>query len=148
MSATQTTARPAGDDPADPADPNPVVGRFLDAVLAGAGVPADLYADDAVLDATVPGWRFGARGPAAIVGEYAAWFDAPSRFEELDRQPFPGGEVVTYLQLFEVAGTPHAAHHCHLLRLDGDRIVSDTVFCGGRWSAERLAQMAEASHAC
>jgi hypothetical protein len=29
----------------------------------------------------------------------------------------------------------------HLLTVDGDRLSRDTVFCGGRWSADLLAEM-------
>ena len=119
--------------------------RFLDAVRAGEGIPADLYADDAVLDATVPGWRMTATGGAAIAATYARWFADPAEFAELWREPVPGGEVVRYVLTWEEHGVPHAAHHCHLLTLDAaGRISADTVFCGGRWDAALLAQMAEA----
>ncbi|HEX7133852.1 MAG TPA: hypothetical protein VF228_14850 [Iamia sp.] len=120
------------------------VDRFLDAITGGAGIPVDLYATGAHLDATVPGWRLGLDGPEAITAEYGRWFAAPGRFEELDRSPVADGEVVTYLLTWVEDGVPHAAHHCHQLRLDeSGRIVSDTVFCGGRWDAALLAQMAE-----
>ena len=33
--------------------------RFLDAVTAGQGIPEDLFTEHAVLDATVPDFRFG-----------------------------------------------------------------------------------------
>ena len=36
---------------------------------------------------------------------------------------------------------PHAAHHMHLLTVRDDRIVHDTVLCGGRWPAKLLAEM-------
>jgi hypothetical protein len=124
------------------------VDRFLDAVRTGQGVSADLLAPDAVLDATVPGWRFTVEGAKAAAGQYSRWFDSPSELEELERLAIDGGEVVTYLQAFVVAGVPHAAHHCHVLRLDGEgRIAHDLFFCGGRWDAARLAEMAAASHA-
>jgi hypothetical protein len=38
-------------------------------------------------------------------------------------------------------GVPHAAHHLHVLAVRDDRIVSDMVFCGGRWPAALLAEM-------
>ena len=38
-------------------------------------------------------------------------------------------------------GVPHAAHHLHVLTVRDDRIVSDMVFCGGRWPASLLADM-------
>lgn len=125
------------------------VDRFLDAITAGAGCPSDVFAPDAELDATVPGWRFAVRGPEAVARQYTTWFAEPAVLEELERLPVPGGEVVTYLQTWTERGVPFAAHHCHVLRLDGQgRIAGDRFFCGGRWDAARLAEMAAADHAC
>lgn len=135
-----------GPRPLATASSSSAVDRFLDAVAGGTGIPAEVYAPDATLDATVPNWRFHHHGPGAIAAEYSSWFGHPGRFEELVRRPTAEGEVVSYLLTWVEEGVPHAAHHCHLLTLDpDDRIVSDTVFCGGRWPAELLARMAEAS---
>jgi hypothetical protein len=123
-----------------------VVTRFVAGIRAGA-VPADLYAPDAVLDATVPGWRFRTHGADAIVHEYQRWFGLPSRFEELERHSLPGVELVRYLHSFDEDGERKAAHHVHLLTVIDDRITNDTVFCGGRWGAEALAQMGLTVHA-
>jgi len=124
------------------------VERFLDAVCGGAGVPADLFAADMVLDATVPGWRFTVDGREAVARQYSGWFADPGQFEELERSTFAGGEVLTYLLTWEEHGVPHAAHHCHVLRFAPDgRIAGDRFFCGGRWDAARLAEMAAAQHA-
>ena len=122
------------------------VDRFLDGVRAGR-LPDDLYAPDAVLDATVPGWRFQAQGAVAIQAEYQGWFFVPSKLIALERHAFDGGEVVRYLQQAEVDGTPYLVHHAHLLKVEQDRIVADTVFCGGRWGPEAVAQMGAAAHA-
>ena len=117
--------------------------RLLDAISGGAGVPVDLLAADAELDATVPGWRLRRHGAEAVAAQYSQWFADPATFEELDPQPFPGGAVVTYLLAWEEGGVPHAARHCHVLRFDEDgRIASDRFFCGGRWNAALLAEMA------
>lgn len=116
---------------------------FLAAVVAGEGIPVELYAPDAMLDATVPDWRFTVAGPEAIAAEYGRWFASPGAFEELRRAPTPDGEVVTYLLTWTESDVPHAAHHCHVLTLGDDgRIASDVVFCGGRWPAGLLAEMA------
>ncbi len=128
------------------ATPNTVIDRFLDGVRTGRIYP-DLYADDARLDATVPGWRFQAQGPAQIAGEYGTWFCGPSELETVERLPVDGGEVVRYLGTFDLAGEPHAVHHVHLIKVCDDRITSDTVFCGGRWGPEVLAEMGPAAHA-
>lgn len=119
------------------------VTAFLDAVASGNGIPADLYTDDAVVDATVPNWRMGATGPEAISKLYSGWFADSGSFEQLRREPLPDGELIVYLLTWTESGVPHAAHHCHVLTLgDGGRIAADTVFCGGRWSAGLLAEMA------
>lgn len=124
------------------------VGRFLAAASAGNGVPVDLFTSDAVLDATVPGWRFAARGAVTVARQYSSWFRQEAALEELERLPLEGGEVVTYLLAWVERGVPYAAHHCHVLRLAADgRIAADRFFCGGRWDAGRLAEMAAASDA-
>ncbi len=124
------------------------VERFLDAAAAGAGIPTELLAPDVVLDATVPGWRYALSGACAVADEYSSWVADPRGFEELERLPVEGGEVVTYLLTWVERGIPHAAHHCHVLRFDPDgRIARDRFFCGGRWDAGLLAEMAAASDA-
>ncbi len=116
--------------------------------MSGVAIPVELYEPDARLDATVPNWRLTRRGPEAIVGEYAGWFAHPGRFDELSRDRIEGGELVCYLLTWLEHGVPHAAHHCHVLRLGpAGRIASDTVFCGGRWPAALLAEIAEADTA-
>jgi hypothetical protein len=117
------------------------VDRFLDAIVAGA-VTADLYAEDAVLDAVVPDWRFAVTGPAAVAAEYARWFAHPARIEELRRLRTATGEVVEYTLCWAEQGVPHAGRHVHVLDLGPDgRIVADHVWCGGRWPASLLAEM-------
>ena len=120
-----------------------VVDRFLEAVLAGTGIPADVYAPQAVLDATTPGWRFQVRGPEAIADQLSKWYSDPAEFEEIERHLVDGGEVVAYLVTAEDGSVPYAAHHCHMFKLSDDgRIDSDMVWCGGRWDAALLARMA------
>ena len=43
--------------------------------------------------------------------------------------------MVEYTLSWSENGVPHAAHHMHLLTVRDDRIVADTVMCGGRWPA-------------
>jgi len=128
------------------ADGATVVDTFLHAVTSGTGIPVEIYAPGATLDATVPGWRLSAEGGDAIAAQYRSWFADPAAFEELERSPLPDGEAVVYLLTWTEEGVPHAGHHCHLFRLDDDGLIaSDTVFCGGRWSATLLAEMGAAS---
>ena len=124
------------------------VDRFLDAICGGTGVPQELFAAEVVLDATVPGWRFTVSGPEAVAGQYSGWFTAVGTLEELERWTISDGEVLTYLLTWEERGIPHAAHHCHVLRFDAEgRIAGDHFFCGGRWDAALLAEMAAVNHA-
>ncbi len=138
---TTTTATPTS----NPAD-GTVVDRFLAEIAGGTGISAGLFATDATVDATVPGWRFTIRGAAAIAAQYGHWFNDRAVFESVDRWPIPGGEVVRYDLAWTENGVPHACHHCHLLTLGVDGLITaDTVFCGGRWDASLLARMEEAN---
>lgn len=130
--------------PTSPGDVG-VVDRLLTAIRTGRPV-AELYRDDAHLDATVPNWRFSVDGAAAISTEYGRWFAHPGRFSELRRTPTADGEVVEYTLRWAEDGTPHAAHHVHVLTVDAarDRIATDRVWCGGRWDSALLVQMGQA----
>jgi hypothetical protein len=124
-----------------------VIDQLLGVITDGrGGEAAILYAPDAMLDATVPTWRFQKHGGAAIADVWSRWFAEPGQFQELDRHPVTGGEVVRYLVAGHQDGTPFAAHHCHILTLDDDTglITRHQVWCGGRWYPERLAEMKEA----
>ncbi|MGH9276289.1 MAG: hypothetical protein ACRDZU_16715 [Acidimicrobiales bacterium] len=123
-----------------------VIDRFIEGIRTGHVTP-DLYAKRARLDATVPGWRFQARGPAKIAAEYRSWYAGPSQIDTLERHPIEDGEVVRYFMRFDVGGQAHAAHHVHVLKVRDELILSDTVFCGGRWGPEVLAEMGPAAHA-
>jgi hypothetical protein len=124
----------------------PVIETMLDAIRSGSGIPIEIYAADIVLDATVPNWRFTRSGPDAVVAEYGRWFADPATTEELDVLAVEDGYVLRYLLCWEQNGVPHAAHHVHVITLDSSRrIHKDVVFCGGRWDAALLAEIAEAS---
>ncbi len=123
------------------------VDRFLNTVTDTRISSADAFADEAVLDATVPGWRFEVHGRAHIEAQLGAWYADPGEFETLRRTPIEGGELVEFTLTWTEHGVPHAAHQAHILHVEGDRIVHDTAFCGGRWPASLLAQMEEARHA-
>lgn len=51
---------------------------------------------------------------------------------------------MTFQLTWSEDGELHAAHQSHLIRVEDDRIVADTMFCGGRWPAPLLAEMAGA----
>src|SRR5262245_50469528 len=115
------------------------IDSFLDAIRSGAGIPTELYAADAELDATVPNWRLAESGPEAICNQYKGWFADEAITEELERIPTDDGEVVRYFLTWREQGVPFAAHHTHILTLDSEGLIrKDVVFCGGRWDAALL----------
>jgi hypothetical protein len=118
------------------------VDQFLAAVTSAEIAECGAWGPDAVLDATVPNWRFQVSGADAIRAEYAKWFADPGAFEQLRRLRTEDGEVVEYTLTWTEDGVPYAAHHAHLLTVEAGLIVSDTVLCGGRWPEPLLAEMA------
>ena len=117
------------------------------AAVESASIPAldGVFTPDALLDATAPNWRFRVYGDHAIRAELAGWFADAGRFEELRRTPLADGELVEFLLTWTEDGVAHAAHQAHRLRVEGGRIAGDTVWCGGRWPAPLLAEMAAAA---
>ena len=121
------------------------VDQFLEAVTTASMAQCDVFAEDVHLDATVPNWRFDADGAEDVRSELAGWYADPGHFEELHRTPMAGGELVEFTLCWEERGIPHACHQAHVLQLDGGRIHSDRVWCGGRWPASLLAEMGDAT---
>lgn len=116
----------------------------IDELVAGieAGcVPSGVFGEDAVLDATVPNWRFSVRGGDRVQAELSRWYADPGHFEQLSRIPLPDGELLEFTLAWEEQGVAHRCHQAHILRLEGGRVSSDTAFCGGRWPASLIAEM-------
>jgi hypothetical protein len=111
------------------------------AEIPGSGV----FAPDAVLDATVPNWRYTVTGAESIESELARWYADPGRFEDLSVTEIPGGVLLRFVLTWEEAGEPHMCHQAHVLTLRNDRIERDVAWCGGRWGAALQAEMADAA---
>jgi hypothetical protein len=122
---------------------NNAVDEFLAAVEGGQMSACQAFAAGAVLDATVPNWRFAVHGAEAVKAELGRWYAEPGRFEEVRRTPIAGGELVEFTLCWEEHGVPHACHQAHVLSAGEGKISSDRVWCGGRWPASLLAEMAE-----
>ncbi|GIH04240.1 hypothetical protein Rhe02_23070 [Rhizocola hellebori] len=123
------------------------IDEFLAAAQTAGIDSCQAWAGDAVVDATVPNWRMQVRGADAIRKLFSGWYADPGRYDELRRMPLPDGELVEFLLTWTEHGVPHAAHQAHVLRVLSGRIAEHTVYCGGRWPANLLAQMAEAADA-
>ncbi|HEX9258383.1 MAG TPA: hypothetical protein VF855_02525 [Acidimicrobiales bacterium] len=147
MTTTDTATTPTQTTPTDtPTDTAAAIDRFLAAIAAGTP-DSSLVTPDCTIDATVPNWRFQARGAIAATSVLQDWYANPARYEELDRVPVPGGEIVTFFLTWQERGMPFAAHQAHVIAVRDGRIASDKVFCGGRWNAQRLAEMGAAADA-
>jgi hypothetical protein len=124
--------------------PAGAIERFLSGVEAG-DLREDVFSEDAGLDATVPNWRFSVRGGEAVRAELARWYADPGQFLDVQRTALPDGELVEFTLTWDEEGVAHRVHQAHILRVSGDRVFSDTAFCGGRWPAELVQQMEDAS---
>ena len=121
------------------------VSRLLEAITAGTGIPQGLFAPDAVLDATIPGFRFAQHGPEHVAGQMSSWFAHPGAFTDLQRTALPDGrELVRFDLTWHEDGALWAAHQSHLVELEGEQIRHVEMFCGGRWDAARQAEIAAA----
>ena len=118
-----------------------VTDRLLAGIEAGA-IAADTFGDAAVLDATVPNWRFSVHGGPAVREQLGGWYRVPGRFEALRRTPLPDGELVEFTLTWPEQGTRYTCHQVHILTVADDRVTRDTVFCGGRWPPALVADMA------
>lgn len=122
------------------------IDRFLEAVRTAGFADTDVFADDALSDSTPPMWRLQVRGAEGLRAQYGKWFDLPADLAELRRTPLPDGELLEYTRSWHEDGVLHKAHHIHRLALDGDKIVEDAHWCGGRWPESLLEEIADAGH--
>lgn len=123
-----------------------MVDRLRAGIEAGS-IPAGLFTEGAVLDATVPNWRFSVRGGDAVRSQLGCWFASPAQYENIERTPLPDGELIEFSLVWEEDGVAHTCHQAHILRLGDGRVMADTAFCGGRWPAPLVAEMHAAQQA-
>lgn len=118
------------------------VERYLAAIEAAAMGACDAFGKEMTLDATVPNWRYQVQGSTAVKAELSRWYADVGTFEELKRTPLATGELVEFTLRWEEGGVPHAVHQAHVLEVTDGWITRDQVWCGGRWPASLLAEMA------
>ena len=118
------------------------VERYLAAIKGAAMSACDALSSEMTLDATVPNWRYQVEGSTAVKDELSRWYADTGAFEELKRTPLPHGELVEFTLRWQEDGVPHAVHQVHILEVTNGHITKDQVWCGGRWPAALLAEMA------
>jgi hypothetical protein len=123
-------------------DRNGPVERYLAAIEEAAMTDCDALGPEMTLDATVPNWRYQVQGGSAVKAELSRWYANIGTFEELKRTRLPTGELVEFTLRWDEGGVPHAVHQAHVLEVADGCITRDQVWCGGRWSAALLAEMA------
>jgi hypothetical protein len=102
----------------------------------------DLYAEDALLDANVPLWRFQRKGIAEIASQYEEWLHAGTfTIIGIREWPAPWGSVVENDQEEpDGNGDTVYSRQLHLLVADGDKVVQHIMYCTGLWDAETVAK--------
>ena len=63
---------------------------------------------------------------------------------ELDRGEGRAQTEESFTVTWELAGVPHAARQAHVVTVEEGVIVRQHAWCGGRWGAPLLAEMAAA----
>ena len=122
---------------------NASIDRLLAGIEAG-DIPDNVFSDDAVLDATVPNWRFSVHGGTTVREQLSGWYADPGQFQSLQRTPIPDGELVEFTLTWTENNVEHTCHQAHILKLVNNRVSSDTAFCGGRWPATLVAETQQA----
>ncbi len=96
-------------------DSSAVAERLRDALTAGdLGLLGPAYADDALLDANVPGGRFRLSGPAAATGFLEARFSEPGRLVEWSAQPHAAGAAIWLEHVSESGEAQRQRHYLHV----------------------------------
>jgi len=122
--------------------PTTATDGFLAAVRGAYGT-SDVWAADAVLDAVLPNWHMTVTGKTSIENQLQVWFGHAGTLERLRRHRIDGGEVVEFTVTWVEGGVLHQARQVHILEFNADgHIAQDAMWCGGRWPASLLAEMA------
>jgi hypothetical protein len=106
---------------------------------------ADLYADDAILDANVPDWRFQLKGADTIAAQFLdpEWWP-PETTAVVERTTVSPRTVTFELRsTFERDGGTWLSRNVHILELGALGLITrHTFYCTGEWSPETIARQA------
>ena len=121
-----------------------VADAFADAFVAGdADGVARVLADDALLDAVVPTWRFQLQGRDAIRDLLAEEEFVPGRRVAVaHRTPTADGVLVEIETWAPSHGEERMWREILHVRVDGDAVTELVVYCSGIWDAATIARQA------
>src|SRR4051794_37723459 len=112
--------------PTDTLSPAQVADRLGEAVASGDFTRfAEVYAADAVLDASLPGGRSRAAGPDRLTGVLSSWFPGPGELVEWSPRLHPNG-VALWLERASGGGT--VVRQRHYLSLRDGRVDRHWVY--------------------
>ncbi len=105
---------------------------------------SDLYRQDAILDASVPQWRYQLQGRDAIRAQHAQEFGSVrgARVAASRVTPTLDGVVVEIEGCFEEDGEECLWREVHILHTDGAAITEHVGYCTGIWDAATIARQA------
>jgi hypothetical protein len=121
-----------------------VIDRYIVAIETAA-IDSELFSADAVLDATIPNWRFMRCGGGAVAGALAEWFTNPAHFDRLSRVAIASGSLLLFDLTWEEHGEPHMCRQAQVIDVRDGRIAGVTAYCGGRWGSALMAEMGAAA---
>lgn len=106
---------------------------------------AELYRPDALLDVSVPQWRYQLQGREAIrqaLAEELAPLVGSARVTGQRATPTDDGVVVELEVRFEQNGEERQWREVHLFHTDGAAITEHLNYCTGVWDAATIARQA------
>lgn len=119
-----------------------IAATYRTAVEADAAAEvADLYTDDAVLDAHVPNWRFQRQGRDAIAAQVCV-LPRPGRFASFEEERSDRGLLVRFEWRQHPGAGGAVVRQLHTWQLAGERIAHHTIFCAGVWGPRLQQRMA------
>ena len=122
-----------------------VLERYRSCIETNAlDVFAGLYAEDAVIDANVPAWRYQLQGRDQIGSQFHVWYGAPHELLEWREQPTAHGAVVETVESF-LPGTSREtyARSLHVFDVRDGLIARHTFYCTGPWDQATVARHRE-----
>ena len=100
----------------------------------------DLYAQDALIDANVPTWRFQRKGHEEILRQLVEWSEEPMDILSVTEWETPWGSVVETEDRTKLHGEWGYSRMLHLLFAEDGKVTRHVVYCTGPWDDDTIAR--------